>query len=134
MQRDRIGRRQRAVDLARGRHEADGADARRLLAGRGPDLAREGGDRGLAAGAGDGRDGLRLARKESRRRERERAARIADPDEGDAVRQRRRRHPLGHDRDRAGGQRRRDEAQAVVLGAGHRHEQIARLDRAAVGA
>ena len=101
---------------------------------RGPDLAREGGDRGLSAGAGDGRDHLRLARKELRRRQRQRAARIADPDEGDAFGQRHRRHPLRHDGRGAGRQRLADEAQPVVLGAGHRHEQVARLDGAAVRA
>ena len=66
--------------------------------------------------------------------ERQRAARIADPDECDASRQRHRGHALGHDRHGTGGQRLADEAQPVVLGARHRHEQIAGLDRAAVGA
>ena len=66
MQRDRIGRGQRAVDLAPGRHQPDGADAGRRLAGRFPDLARERRDRGLAAGAGDGRDGVGLVLEEAR--------------------------------------------------------------------
>ena len=68
VQRHRIGRGERAIDLARRRDQPDGADAGGLLAERGPDLAREGGDRCLAAGAGDRRDHLRLARKELRRR------------------------------------------------------------------
>ena len=66
-------------------------------------------------------------------RERERAARIADAHEGDAVGQRHRRHLLRHDRDRAGLDRALHEAQAVVLGARHRHEQALGLDLAAVG-
>ena len=50
-----------------------------------PDLPREGGDRGLAAGAGDGRDDGWLARMELRRGERQRPADIGDLDHGDAV-------------------------------------------------
>ena len=89
VQRHRLGRGERAVDLARRRHQPDGADACRLLAERRPDLARERGDRGLPAGAGDRGDRARLSGKELCRRQRERAARIADLDEGDAVRKRR---------------------------------------------
>jgi hypothetical protein len=44
MQRDRIGRGERAVAFARRRDHADGADARGLMAERRPDLAREGRD------------------------------------------------------------------------------------------
>ena len=61
MQRDRIRRRQRAVDGALRRHQPDGADAGGGMAEPLPDLARERGDRGLAAGAGDGGDRLRVA-------------------------------------------------------------------------
>ena len=61
MQRNRIRRRQRAVDGALRRHQPDGADAGGSVTEPLPDLPREGGDRGLAAGAGDGRDGLRAA-------------------------------------------------------------------------
>ena len=68
---------------------------------RGPDLAREGGDRGFAAGAGDGGDRCRLAREECRRGQRERAPRIGDRHEGDVVRQPVR-PLLGGDRHRAG--------------------------------
>ena len=83
VQRDRIGRGQRAVSLAARRHDADGADAGGAMAERGPDLAREGGDRRLAAGAGDGGDGVRLARKKFRRHQRQRAPGIADVHESD---------------------------------------------------
>ena len=55
------------------------------MAERRPDLAREGRDRGLAAGAGDGGDGLRLARIEPRGRQRQRAPRIGDRHEADAA-------------------------------------------------
>ena len=103
------------------------------LAGRLPDLARERGDRGLAAGAGDGGDGVGLVLEQARRRDRQRSARIADAHEGDAVGQRHRRHLLRHDGDRAGIDGALHEAQAVVLGAGHRHEQALGLDLAAVG-
>ena len=56
VQRHRIRRGQRAVSLAARRNDADRADARGALAERAPDLPRESGDRGLAAGAGDGGD------------------------------------------------------------------------------
>src|SRR3972149_1217973 len=56
MQFDRIGRGQRAVSFALGRYDADGADARRLQSQRRPDLARESGNRGLAAGGGHAGD------------------------------------------------------------------------------
>src|ERR1700724_1113980 len=57
MEFDRIRRRQRAVDLAGRCDHPDGADAGGGMAERRPYLAREGRDRSLAAGAGDGRDG-----------------------------------------------------------------------------
>ena len=60
VQRDGIGRGERAVDAAVGLDEADGAERGGLAAERGEDLAREVGNRGLAAGAGDGDDGLGL--------------------------------------------------------------------------
>ena len=63
MQRDRIGRGQRAIDGALRRHQSDGADAGGSVSQPLPDLAREGGNRGLAAGAGHRRDRRRLARK-----------------------------------------------------------------------
>ena len=78
MQRDRIRRGQRSVGLAARRDDADGADARGAMAECRPDLPRERGDGGLAARAGDGGDGLRLARKKSGRHQRQRAPGIAD--------------------------------------------------------
>ena len=133
MQFDRIGRGQRAVDLASGRNEPDGADAGRRLASRFPDLARERRDRGLAAGTGNGRDGVGLVLEQARGGNGERAARIADAHEGDAVGQRHRRHLLRHDRDRAGIDGVLHEFETVVLGAGHGDEQAFRLHLAAVG-
>ena len=62
MQRDRIGRRQRSVDGALGRHQSDGADAGRGMTEPLPDLPGKGGNRGLAAGAGHGGDGRGLPR------------------------------------------------------------------------
>ena len=114
VQRDRIRRGQRAVDGALRRHQPDGADAGRFVAEPLPDLAREGGDRGLAAGAGDRRDGLRLPRIEFRRRQRQRAARVRRGDEGHADVARRR--MIAGDRHRARGNRRIDEARAIGLG------------------
>src|SRR6185437_658201 len=82
MQRYRIRRRQRSVDGAPWRHQADGADAGRGMTEPLPDLPGEGRDRGLAAGAGDGGDGFGLPRIESRRGKRQRAARIRRADKG----------------------------------------------------
>ena len=83
VQRDGIGRGQRAVGGAVGGDDAERAEARGLAAERGEDLAREVRDRGLAAGAGDRDDGLGLARIEARRRERQRAAHVGDAQIGD---------------------------------------------------
>ncbi len=66
---DRIGRGERAVFFSPRRDDADGADAGGGKPERGPDLPREGGDRGLAAGAGDRRDGAGLAREKFCRRQ-----------------------------------------------------------------
>ena len=62
VQRDGIGRGEAAVDAAVRLDEADGAERGGLAAETGEDLAREVGHRGLAAGAGDGDDGLGLGR------------------------------------------------------------------------
>ena len=67
-----------------------------------------------------------LAREEFRGRQRQRAARIADRDEGDAVGQSVR-PLLGGDRHRAGRRRLLGEMRAVGLGAGNGEEQKARL-------
>ena len=129
MQRDRIGRGQRAVDGALRRYQPDGADAGGGMPEPLPDLAREGGDRGLAAGAGDGGDGRGLLRIKLRRGQRQRAARIGRGHErhGQALRR-----MIAGNRDGAGRNRRIDEARAVGPAAGEREEQIARLDHAAV--
>ena len=68
VQGDRIGRGERAIVIAAGRGDAGRADARRGEPGMLPDLAGEGGDRGLAAGAGNRDHHLRLAAEEARRR------------------------------------------------------------------
>ena len=129
MQRDRIRGGQRTIDGARGRHHADGADARGGMTEPLPDLAREGGDRSLAAGAGDGGDGRRLAWIESCRRERQRAARIRCRDKRDANM---RGHLLSGHRNRTGSDRTLDEPCAVGLRTGEREKKIARLHGAAV--
>ena len=113
---------------------ADGAEARRRVAGGGEDLAGEGGDRGLAAGAGDGDEMSRLARIEARRDQRQRPARLGGAQD-------RRPRPAGRAapsspastataprRDRLAGK-----ARAVGGAAGQRREQVAGRDRAAVG-
>ena len=131
VQRDRVGRGERAIDFAIRRHYADGADARGAMAERGPDLPREGGHRGLAAGAGDGGDGGRLPAMEPRRGQRQRAPRVGDRHEHRARRQRGRR--LLADNGRGAGRRRlRGEGRAIGLGSRHRHEHVAALDGAAV--
>ena len=114
MQRDRIGRRQRAVDFERPRDDAERAERGRLAAGRRPDLPREGGDRGLAAGAGDGDDAIGLTRIEARRGVGQRRARVGDLDERRVARRR----AFADDRRRALGERVGDEGEAVLLGPG----------------
>src|SRR6266702_646928 len=130
MQRDRIRRGQRAIDRALRRHQTDGADAGGGLSQPLPDLARKRCDRGFAAGAGDGCDGRWLLRIESRRGQRQRAARIWRHDDRHAAVARWR--VLAGDRDSAGGNGRIDETRTVGLAAGKRKEKIARLHRAAV--
>ena len=100
---------------------AERADAGRLVAGGGEDLAGEIGDRGLAAGAGDGDEMRRLARMEARRDQRQRAARIVGADD---------RHvgldggiPARQDRDGAPGNGVGDEAGAVGGRPGQRGKQ-----------
>ena len=132
VQRDRIRRRQRAVGGAAGRDDTDSADARGAVSECGPDLPREGRDRGFSARAGDGDNDARLAREESGGHHGERAAGVVDTREGRSLRQRNLRPALGHDRRRAGSERGRDEGEPVRLAAGNRDERIAAPDRAAV--
>ena len=130
MQRDRIGRRQRAIDGALWRHQSDGADAGGGVSQPLPDLAREGGNRGFSTGAGHRRNDRRLAREKFRGGERQRTARIGRDNERHATTVLRR--MVARDGNGARGNRGIDEARAVGPGAGQREEQIARLDRAAV--
>ena len=90
VERHRIRRGQRAVDRDRPRNDADRAERRGFPADRRPDLADEGGDRGLAAGAGDRDDRLGLARIKPRRGPRQRQAGVGDLDERRAFGRRRR--------------------------------------------
>ena len=132
MQRDRIGRGQRAIFVAAGSDDAGRADAGRRLAVLLPDLPDEGRDRRLAAGAGDGDHRAGLPAEEARRRQRQRQPGVVD---------------LDH-RDLACGQLRavcRDDCRstascrisgigcAVGLRAGKREEQETRLNVARVG-
>ena len=86
VQGDWIGRRQGAVLVAAGRGDAGGADAGRREACLLPDLAGEGGDRSLAAGAGDGHQGGGLAAEKPGRRQRQRAPWVFNLDQGNGER------------------------------------------------
>src|ERR1700730_18126977 len=120
MQRVRIRRRQRAVDGTMGRHQPDGADAGRLVAELLPDLTRESGDRGLAAGSRDGRDGCRLPRVKSRSGQRQRAPRMGRVDEWNS--RTRLLRMIAPYRNRDGCYRGIDEARAIGLVACERKE------------
>ena len=100
---------------------------------RGEDLARELGDRGLAAGAGDGDDRCRLGRIEARRHQRQRAARLGGAEHHHTGGTATSAPILGEDGDGALGDRIGDEAGPVGLGAGDRGEQAAGPHLAAVG-
>lgn len=130
MQRDRIRRGQRAIDGALRRNQPDGADAGGDMTEPLPDLAGEGGNRGLAAGAGHCGDHWRLPRIKFCRGQRQRAARIRRHDEGHATIARG--GMVARDRNGSGGNRCIDESGAIGLAAGQREEQIARLYRPAV--
>src|SRR5208282_1574480 len=125
VQRDGIGRGQRAVSLATRRDDANRADAGGAVTERTPNLPGESGYRGLAARAGDCGDDARLARVDFGGDEGQRAPRIADASERDVAGQWRCRQPFGDDRDGAGGERRGYEMQAVGLAAGNRDEGVA---------
>ena len=134
VQRDGIGRGQAAVDAAVGLDEADGAERGGLVAERGEDLPREVGDRGLAAGAGDGDDRLGLRA--------DRSAPPSAPARGAARRRAARARASGTATSRACADEHRrprpwrpprHEARAVRLGSRQRREQPAGPHLAAVG-
>ena len=133
MQRHGIRRGERAVSFAARRNDADGADARRLIAERCPDLACERSNRRFPAGTGDGGDGRRLPHVKLGGDERQGTSGIAGPHESDAPGHRRAGPALCHNRDGTGSNRRSDEFEPVGLAAFDRHENVARLDRARVG-
>src|SRR4051794_16070986 len=130
MQRNRVRRRQRSINGALRRHQANGAYARRFLAEPLPDLPGEGCDRSLAAGAGDGCDGGGLPWIEFCRSKRQRAARIGRGDKRHAAPALRR--MIACHRYRAGDNRLVDEARPIGLAPGQREEHLARPDRAAI--
>jgi hypothetical protein len=122
VQRDRVRRGQRPVDGELARHDAERPDRGGFEPKRLPDLAHEGDDRGLSAGAGDRDDGLGLARVKASGGVSEGGAGVADLDEGGV-----RDFPpaFGHDRRRAFRQRLADMLEAVVLRAGKGEEYVA---------
>ena len=122
VQRDRVRRRQRSVDGERARDDADRPDGRRLLAERLPDLAGEGGDRSLSAGAGHRDNGFGLAGIEARSGASERDAGVGDVNEGGAQGFR---PALGDNRRRAVLDRLANVLETVVLHAGKREENVA---------
>ena len=129
---DRIGRGQRAIVFTFGRHDADRADACGRMPERTPDLAGECGNRRLAAGAGDSGDGLRLAREDFCRGQRQCAPCVFYGDKCNCIGQPVR--PLfGCNGNRAGRGRLPGEVRAISLGAGNCDEQKPVLDLAAVG-
>ena len=133
VERDGIGRGERAVDGAGGLDDAHGAERRGLAAERGEDLAREIRHRGLAAGAGDGHGDGRLRAVESGGQQRQRAARVGGAQDGHG--EGGRELGLGIDEHGDGALRHRvgDEARAIGLGARKRGEQHAGRGLAAVG-
>ncbi len=125
MQRDRIGRGQRAIVVAARRHDAGGADRSGGMAGLFPDLPGEGSDRRLAAGAGHRDHGLWLLAEIACRTQRQRQARSSTASTGTCSRQG---HCPGLQRSRwptpgrVGGIGR-----AIRLGAGERKKDDARF-------
>ncbi len=132
VQLDRV-RRRVLEDLRAARtHDADRAETCRLEPLPGPELPHEGGDRGLAVGAGDGNGRLRLEAEEARSDQREKPARIAVLDDrrgsGDG------RPAFRHDDGCCAALKRvGDEARAVGLHPRKCGKQIAGLDLTAVG-
>ncbi len=137
VQRDRVGRGERARMLEIGADDADGTEAHGASAETLPDLAREDRDRGLAVGAGDGDQHLRLRRVEARCHARETASRVGIEDDAHwrrALRQRGdARGVVGEHGDGAARHRVVDEAAAVDAAAGQRREQEAGPNVARIG-
>jgi hypothetical protein len=131
VERDGVRCGQRPVFDAAGRHDARRANAGSGQSSPGPNLAREGGDRGLAAGAGDRHHRCRLPSVEERRELRQGEPRIVDFDHRQAGS-----GGLGasrHDyRRRSPGDRVVHVARPVILAALEGGEQEARLDTARV--
>ena len=86
MQRNRVGRRQRAVDGAAGLHDADRSDRGGVMTERGKNLPREICDRRLAARAGDRNGAMRLLLSKLRGDLRQCGTRVFDLDQHDAGR------------------------------------------------
>ena len=130
MQRDRIGRRQRAVDGALRRHQRRWCRCwRKRCPSRCQIWRVKAATEVLPLVPVTAAMVARLPRIKFRRRQRQRAARIRRGDERHAAAVRR---MIARDRNGARGNRRIDEARAVGLAAGQREEQVARLHRAAV--
>ena len=129
---DRIGRGQAAIVGTVGRDDADGADRGGLPAGDLEDLADKGGDRGLAAGAGDGDQVFRLQGIEAGGEMRQRDARIGGAQHRHAEIVGKDRVGTADDGRSAPLHRIRREAGSIRRHALQRREQNARLDSAAV--
>ncbi len=132
VQGNRIGRGERTVVVAAGRHHACRADHRGSKARMRPDLPGEGGDRGLAGRARHRNHRLRLATVERGGGAREKGARVAERKNGcgGSIRL-----DAGFSDDGNGAARKRvdDIAGAVCLGAGDGDEKISWLHMPAVG-
>ncbi len=137
MQADRVGRGQRPGAPPGRRYEAERAEARRRVAERGPDLAREMGHRGLAVGAGDGGNRARLAPVEPRGEESEAALRIGVGDDRDAAAavrvERKSGGVVGQDRDGALRHGLAGKGAPVTLRTAQRGKQKTRLHLARIG-
>ncbi len=134
---DGVGCRQRAGATAGRRRHSQRAEARRGIAGRHPYLAGEMGDRGLAVGAGDGRDGARLPAVKARRQQRQPPPRIGVGDDGDVRasfgRKIECRRVVGQDRRRPARRRGAGKTPPVEPGAGQCCKQKAGANLARIG-
>ncbi len=124
VQRDRVRRGQAAVAGRVRGLQAQRAEAGRAQPEPGPELAGEHGHRALAAGAGDGDHGGRLAAVEARRDPRQRRARLVRHQGGQVGGGDR--FAVAQHRDGTGALCRGHELPAVRARARHRREQVAR--------